>query len=144
MSNTLEIAWLAGLLEGEGCFSYQCSPGIRIGLTDKDIVERVANNLGHHIRGPYKYRINNKPVYYTEIWGSAAIGWMMTLYDFLGERRKQKIKEIIARWKIAKTKAHRLGTARNISCSHLGKRHYAHGLCRNCYQKQWRNLPFLT
>lgn len=139
MTSTKDICWLAGILEGEGCFCYQCSPGIRVGMTDKDIIERIASLIGHNVRGPYKYRVNKKPVYYTEIWGSKAISWMMTLYCLMGNRRKERIKEIVTRWRLAPTKAHKLGTARVNDCGHTDRKHYAHGLCRSCYKKSMRD-----
>lgn len=42
-----EAAWLAGILEGEGCFDFNNGnnhqyPRIRIEMRDKDVIERVA------------------------------------------------------------------------------------------------------
>ena len=138
MTSKLDIGWLAGFLEGEGHFAYDCSPGIRLGSTDKDIVERTSYLLGgNHIRGPYQYRINKKPVYYTEIWALRAICWMMTIYPLMGIRRKQRIKEIIERWKKAPTKANRYRVKLIPKC-HPERRHFAHGLCRPCYDHNKR------
>ena len=33
-----EIEWLAGLLEGEGCFSFDRRPVIQVQMTDEDVV----------------------------------------------------------------------------------------------------------
>lgn len=129
-----DLHWLAGILEGEGCFCYSCSPGIRMGGTDKDVVDRIGQLLGRHTRGPYKYKANRKSVFYTEIWGSNAVVWMKLLYKLMGTRRKQKITEILSRWNKAPTKAWKAGTGETPNC-HPKRRHYAFRLCRSCYRK---------
>lgn len=128
------LYWLAGILEGEGCFSYSCSPGIKIGTTDKDIVDRVAKYFNKKSRGPYKYKINKKDVYYTEIFGIGAIEWMKILYPLMGIRRKQKIKEILKRFKKAPGKGHNKGKGEKPKC-HPKRKNYAFRLCRSCYRK---------
>jgi hypothetical protein len=132
-----DLYWLAGLLEGEGCF---CSPGIKLGVTDRDVVVRVARILERHVRGPYKY--GYKPVYYTEIWAGPAIDWMRKLLPLMGRRRAAKIRSIVARWKKAPGKGHKKGTGARPRC-HPNRRHYAFFMCRSCYRKnKWaRGLP---
>ena len=40
---TKELHWLAGLLEGEGCFTFNTySPVIMLAMTDEDEVRRAA------------------------------------------------------------------------------------------------------
>lgn len=129
-----DIIWLSGLLEGEGCFSYACSPTITLGMTDKDIVNRVAILFGKKTRGPYKYSHNKKEVYYTSVCGSMAVSWMMILYALMGERRKQKMSEIINDWKTSSGKGHKLGTGERSNC-HPNRRHYARKMCGPCYKK---------
>lgn len=100
---TRDIVYLAGLLEGEGCFRYETrrvGPSIVLGMTDKDVVEKVAHLLGSgvvtrkiHLDKPWK------PCYISKLNGRAAAGWMMTLYPLLGQRRQAKIREILAKWK---------------------------------------------
>jgi hypothetical protein len=135
LASDITVAWLAGILEGEGCFEYQCSPGIKLGMTDRDIVERVSLALGRNrVRGPYQYHGNKKPVFYTEIWGSSAIAWMRRLLPLMGERRSAKITAHIARWEVAPTKGHKLGSGMTALC-HPEKPHYAHRKCRECYRR---------
>jgi hypothetical protein len=56
-----EIAWAAGLFEGEGCITRTIShgitkPRISLGMTDKDVVERFGRIVGlqqiHSMKGP--------------------------------------------------------------------------------------------
>ena len=70
-----DIAWLAGLLDGEGSFSVIANgsaPGIKLGMKDKDIVERAALLMSN---GKYMVSevMNNKQLFYiTRIWGRLA------------------------------------------------------------------------
>ena len=45
MVKIIDIAWLAGLLEGEGCFRLDKGkyPIIRLGMGDEDVVVRAAS-----------------------------------------------------------------------------------------------------
>jgi hypothetical protein len=38
-----DLAWLAGLLEGEGCFHFTRTAYVVISMTDEDIIERAAS-----------------------------------------------------------------------------------------------------
>lgn len=132
-----ELAWLAGLLEGEGCFSYHCSPTIQIGMTDRDVVECVAHLFDKEVTGPYKYKGNKKPVYYAKLFGGPAADMMRLVRPYMGERRAGKIDEILTKYTLAPGKGHKLGKGRQSEC-HPNSRHYSHGLCRACYKQKRR------
>jgi hypothetical protein len=100
-----EIAWLAGVLEGEGSFGLTNkgkSPAIWLGMTDSDIVERVrvlidpskSISLFQDIR-----KEGYKTSYRITFNGSRAVEWMMTIYPLMSVRRKAKIKECLLAWK---------------------------------------------
>jgi hypothetical protein len=137
----MDIAWLAGLLEGEGWFGLKDKkwPVIGLQMTDCDIVIRAAFLLG--VKSPekpyYWKRKNHKPTWKCGIYGSRAIGWMMTLYQFLGERRREKIRFIIEQWK--KMTSHRAprGIHWTATC-HPDKRIAGMGLCQTCYMRKYR------
>jgi hypothetical protein len=135
LSDRDQVVWLAGLLEGEGCFCYYLSPGIVVGMTDSDVLQRVADILGSKVTGPYKYGANKKAVFYVKIWGDKAIEWMEVLLPLMGSRRTSKIKEIFKRRASAPGKGHALGSARIPKC-HPDRKHYAFGLCKPCYRKE--------
>ena len=116
MLNTKDIYWLAGLLEGEGCFftSYQSNkpkykyPRILLGMTDRDVIEKAAKILGGtvYLVGEKK---NRKRVWYVSVARThQAVGWMMTLYSLMGERRKLKIKECLGSWKNDKKRPYKM------------------------------------
>jgi hypothetical protein len=108
MTNTREIAWLAGILEGEGNFranTRTVSPVIRLKMTDKDVVDRVAALWGNKVG--QRELPSGKIAYTTNVYGPQAVGWMMTVFTFMGDRRKAKIKKLIANWKASPYKQHR-------------------------------------
>lgn len=87
-----EIAWLAGWLEGEGCFrlSRNC-PIIAVHVTDKDVAYYAAKLLMAPNVHSYK-RDKHKRIYGFALCSTEAASWMMTLYPLMGKRRKAKIK----------------------------------------------------
>lgn len=94
------LLWLAGLLEGEGCFQNRsdryCSPLIQLVMADKDVVIRAADIMGRHkvIRVKKDSR-GDKRLYRTNLYGQAAIKLMRRLYPIMGSRRQEKISEIL-------------------------------------------------
>lgn len=102
-----DLTWLAGLLEGEGSFypngRAPGSPVISLCMTDRDVVERAHRLLG----GPAKIVTTNRrtvtgrTAYRFQVYGELAAQWMMTLYVEMGERRRAKIRELLAAWKAA-------------------------------------------
>lgn len=99
MLKTSDAHWLAGLLEGDGCF------GVRSGrvrgvyicvcMNDYDVVCRAANLLKPGSRPV----LVKKKMYQSTIHGARAIAWMMTLFTAMGARRRAKIVECIGVWK---------------------------------------------
>ncbi len=92
-----EIAYLAGLLEGEGCFgltSYGRSSQIQVAMTDREPLEAVARITGvGKVRGPYQ-RTNskNKPFFSWAISDRVHVKRICdAVYPWMSPRRKQKI-----------------------------------------------------
>jgi DNA-binding CsgD family transcriptional regulator len=95
----IDIAWLAGLVEGEGNIGINGrSFTIRIKMTDHDVILRAANLLGGKVY-PSPVPENRRPQWLTQIKGAAAAGWAMTLYPWLGVRRRQQVRDAIAHWR---------------------------------------------
>lgn len=104
MISSIKIAWIAGILEGEGCFGLQNhgkTPNITLRMTDYDTVYKARMILGggSKISQQSYPEMNWKTSYSCIVIGKRAIEWMMTIYKFMGKRRKEKIKEIINVWK---------------------------------------------
>lgn len=95
--STEDRIWLAGLLEGEGTFDLQRGKyaRIRVGMTDRDVVGRVASLFGSSIR----LTLKGKPVssiWHAEIQGPRAEAIMRAVLPYMGARRSSKIAEILA------------------------------------------------
>lgn len=105
MPTTNDINWIAGLLEGEGCF-YQhnkSTVAFCLKMTDEDIVKRASTLLKGSFQGPHgPYGLQRKPYWLTKVYGVQAVSWMMTIYILMGNRRQLKIKELIDFWKTRK------------------------------------------
>jgi hypothetical protein len=94
------IAWLAGILEGEGYFSFHGDRGSVVGLqmTDADVVKKAYQLAGvGTFRGPYRYgKAINKPIYRWRVAKSVEIyALCVAVYPFMGERRRTKIEKLI-------------------------------------------------
>lgn len=148
MVTTSEIAWLAGLLEGEGAFAiYGNSPCLQMMSTDRDVVGKACAVTGAKLAGPYqpKRKPGTSGEPYQQVWamrfgGGRAIGWMQTLYSFLGERRREKIKAIIGTWLLSPRRPNgpvwKEGRSRAMCHPDLVMR--AKGMCNPCYMRARR------
>ncbi len=109
-----DIYWVAGIIEGEGSFllarrhstcrgigkTVYIYPSILLGMTDKDVVERVAGLLKSSVRKRGgRSRPVRKDIWITQILGARAASWMMTLLPIMGTRRADRIREILAIWR---------------------------------------------
>lgn len=98
-----EKYWLAGILEGEACFSKSppsepnSKVGIKVEMTDRDIVERVSSLFGgYSIQKIERDRKESwSDCYRTTVTGSRAIEIMKAIKPIMGERRTKKIESII-------------------------------------------------
>jgi hypothetical protein len=112
----VELAWISGIWEGEGCWQYKkardrCNHRngkiytakpemlISIQMTDKDIVDRVAkimdNRTPTFTHTPKKKALGWKPLYTFSIRGKAAVLWTNLMKPYLGKRRMEKLKRFM-------------------------------------------------
>lgn len=97
-----EIAWVAGLLEGEGCFQNhptQVTPRVVLSMSDRDTVEKYATIVGATAKILIRDFTAKKTAFVCTISGRLAVGWMMTIFPLMSKRRQGKIKEVVARWR---------------------------------------------
>ena len=104
------VEWLAGLLEGEGCFTTntpgrtraQRTPLIAIGMTDGDIMTEVQLTMaelgGRTVKRMSRRLPSGKRVYTLNLTGLPAVKVMCALLPYMGKRRGAKIRAIIAQW----------------------------------------------
>ena len=67
-------------------------------MTDRDVMERAAKLLGVNVVAEKSRGVGLKPLYSFQVNGRRAAGLMMTLFSFLGRRRRDKIKEVLVAW----------------------------------------------
>lgn len=97
------MKWLAGLLEGEGCF-YQSDKvkavaAISVGMTDQDVVQRVAEAFGGtNVRERKRQKAGWKSCWITGIQGVSALAVMLKVYQEMGKRRKADILSLLEKW----------------------------------------------
>lgn len=103
-----QLEWLAGIIEGEGCFGLyrrgqsvkRKVPRIALSMSDLDVILKASRIL----RGADYFTVRQpaagkKLSYTVQVCGARAIGWMMALYPLMGRRRQAKIREILAGWR---------------------------------------------
>ena len=97
----VELAWLAGLLEGEGSFS---SPPpsdpkrvrILIEMVDLDVIERVSDLVGLAYTRPNRRKDYWKQSYKMTIRGPKAVEVMRAIYPLMSIRRRAQIVRALA------------------------------------------------
>ena len=108
MSDT-ELAWLAGLLEGEGAFILQRVPPtereaaririkVSLQMTDRDVVEKVRDIVGlGTVRRAKTAKDHYKPTYQWQISAMGAVAALLQLLaPHMGMRRQQQIAACLA------------------------------------------------
>jgi len=106
MLDVKRIYWLAGLVEGEGCFhTDNYSPLIlQITSTDLDVLEKTKAIIGYGSITSYQPRkLNHKLRHNYKISGVVAVQWAFILYSLLCQRRRAKIRELISNWQQSPT-----------------------------------------
>lgn len=100
-----EIAWLAGLFEGEGSFGknernksrYKNStspsaPFMKIVMTDEDIIKRVVKLLDRPYFSPKRLMVTKKKVFICHIGDRTTLKLvLLKTFPHMGKRRKEKI-----------------------------------------------------
>ena len=134
-----DIAWLGGLLEGEGCFSLKKDkyPRISLAMTDEDVIVKAASlmkikTMVYHHKNVWSFHIH----------GSYAIQWMMTLYPLLSKRRREKVASIIKFWRECIYGRTSNGIHTMATC-HPNRTLVGFGMCNMCYQRYWKKRQLL-
>lgn len=103
LAKLTDIAWAAGLIEGEGCFTLHSDmkrPYFLLDMTDKDVLERFQEVFPNtNLRGPYKHKNkeHHKPRWRVDAYGDACVYIMQSVYPYMFTRRKEKIDELISK-----------------------------------------------
>ena len=102
--DTADRAWLAGLFEGEGCFTIEKNGSVRamIAMSDRDIIERVhalwpttVLRVDHPKTKPWLTQ-KPKPRYWWRIAGPQVREFIELIEPWLGERRRARAQELLS------------------------------------------------
>lgn len=98
--DSLDIAWLAGIVEGEGCFNGpENSSGsfkLRVQMSDKDIIDRLQQITGVGTIKPKKSKEGLRQNWTWGVYTTAdTVRLACAMAPLLGERRRAKIMELI-------------------------------------------------
>jgi len=98
-------AYFAGIIDGEGCIAYEKTkknysiPSIAVEMTDKDVITRLHEFFG---KGSIVY-IKPRQKHHKDTWrwrirGKGAVDIFFKIYNYLCDRRKDKIAEVLKRY----------------------------------------------
>lgn len=95
----VDLAYIAGFLDGEGCFSTQrnsqASIRITVSNTYKPVLDWLQENFGGNVRPHYKNKSkikkNHRPVYVWDIMGKGAEYLCKIIAPFLKEKTEQAL-----------------------------------------------------
>lgn len=96
-NNDTDIAWLAGIIEGEATFVWQQGrPRIVVAMTDLDIIEKIESIVESGTKIYVDEKPNCKPLYK---WGvskrSTLVDLMQKIRPHMGQRRGARIDEFL-------------------------------------------------
>lgn len=132
-----ELHWVAGLLEGEGCFTRKSNGTdknilISCHMTDEDVLLRLQSIIGGRINGPYSNggtkKKPRKPRWGWFISGKAAYDMMKILRPLMGTRRQFRIDEIIRAYDSVTPK---LYNVKNIATGEIIETDNIYAWCKN-------------
>ena len=111
-----DVNWIAGLLEGEGCFTKRTKPGtirsrvcIMCQMTDSDVLHKLCKIAGvGKVRGPYNNGPRGKlPRYTWQVNGSLAYVLMKELFPHMCSRRQARISKLVSEYESYAPKLYR-------------------------------------
>ncbi|SCL32937.1 hypothetical protein GA0070616_4594 [Micromonospora nigra] len=91
-----DVIWLAGVAEGEACIDLHRGryPRIRIGMTDRDVVGRVATLMGVSVRVSFR-PAPHAAMFHAEAQGPKAEAVLRALLPHMGARRSARIAQVL-------------------------------------------------
>lgn len=107
-----QLAWLAGLMEGEGCFSRATPamprrPRTSVGMTDQDVIEHICALWGTRLYTYVPRDTRHRQVFRTELVGGSAVALMTLLRSHMSLRRQAQIDASIATYRPLRSIKHK-------------------------------------
>lgn len=99
--NEKDLLWLAGLIDGDGCFRFLQKPdgtfltcSIVVKMVDEDVVQRAAALFSSSVSCIKSQNIKHKNIFCTRLLGHNSVSLMKLLYPYMSSRRQKKIDDI--------------------------------------------------
>lgn len=104
-----EIAWVAGLLEGEGSFlraspSQPGHPRVTVQMTDEDVIRRIREVVGHGCVVPTSDTRNPdwQPAFRWTVKGTPAVELMEKVRPWMYSRRREQLDAALASYSVSR------------------------------------------
>jgi hypothetical protein len=103
----IDIAWVAGILEGEATFHIRkptkvspnhWAPVIQLVMTDEDVIAKVAKMFNRKYSKGYRAKLSTKDIYRVNLYGLTAFGITQTIYGLMSSRRQAQIRLMWEAW----------------------------------------------
>lgn len=100
MVKKVDIAWAAGIIEGEGTFGIakDRTKFVTVRMTDEDIILRLQEIFGGNVTGPYSFSssADHKPLYRWSVsQREKVVEVLEAILPYMGIRRSNKINELL-------------------------------------------------
>ena len=95
-----DVAWSAGILEGEGSFFLKSdkTPVVQCEMTDLDVLEKLQSLYGGSIQTIKKRKEHWKQSWRWVTMGTNAVSVMEAIKPYLMSRRTEKVNSILTAW----------------------------------------------
>jgi hypothetical protein len=101
---TIQLAWAAGFLEGEGSFGcHGGTPRVSAGQVQREPIDRLTQMFGGHVWERAPIGMGTKPCWIWALNKQKSAGVMMTLYSFMSPKRQEEIRNALAMWRAARS-----------------------------------------
>lgn len=132
-----EIAWLAGIYEGEGSCAITSGRAIRVEIvmTDQDVMERIQRLTGlGSVRSLPQRDEKYKRVYRWSVGSLDAVEFLNAVMPWLGQRRAERAEKAVANWTANKRQSSRgdLECVNGHAYDAPGNRRTKYGTCHLC------------
>lgn len=99
-TNEIDIAWAAGLFEGEGCFvfTYGKPKSAQIQMTDLDVLEKIHRLFGGTLNSSGKRQEHWKECWRWSVFSNDAKSFIEKILPYMMERRRGRAEEWLAKY----------------------------------------------
>lgn len=102
MIRTIDVAWAAGFLEGEGSFGYSGTARVSAAQVQKEPIDRLVSLFGGRTYLRETRGFSTLPIWVWQLDARKSIQVMMTLYALMSPKRRDEIERALAKWKLAR------------------------------------------